>query len=308
MSPTPSARTVRLRGIDRATTSLDDFQNVAIRLSEAGSSRRRFFSSSTASIAESAQPLSKSLAIQNEHFTGTVSFPSVESKRKAITVKNTGGWVLDDKFDSLTILYAPDTADLDICAVHGLGGNAFDTWMATSKMWLRDLLPGSAPFERSRIMTFGYNSTLVDKKSNDRLRDWADELLRQVGYVRSSAEEQERPIVFICHSMGGLVGREAMVRLNTVPNKFDGVKLEHCGLLFLSTPHSGTTQADWNDFLVNLAELTIGVRSHEIVDQLRSFNPASVDSEESFAVMRKIPPFYCLVEGDKTKIAGRDRN
>lgn len=68
-------------------------------------------------------------------------------------------------------------------------------------MWLRDLLPNSSPLERSRIMTFGYDSTLINRKSSDRIRDWADELLRQVGYVRVTSEEQTRPMIFICHSL-----------------------------------------------------------------------------------------------------------
>lgn len=92
------------------------------------------------------------------------------------------------------------TEKYSICAVHGLGGNAFDTWMARSNMWLRDLLPTSTPFDRSRTMTFGYDSALLNRKSNDRIRDWADELLKQVAYVRSTEEERARPLVLICHS------------------------------------------------------------------------------------------------------------
>ena len=194
-----------------------------------------------------------------------------------------------------------------ICAVHGLGGNAFDTWMGVSKMWLRDLLPGSTPFANSRIMTFGYNSTLVNKTSNDRINDWADELLRQVGYVRTSVEERTRPIIFVCHSLGGLVARQAMIRLSTNPMKFDGLKLDRCGLFFLSTPHSGSTQADWNAFLLNACELTLGVRSHEIIKQLQSSNPSSVDSQDAFSAMIRAPPISCLVEGEKTTVAGKAR-
>ncbi len=174
-------------------------------------------------------------------------------------------------------------------------------------MWLRDLLPSSAQFHSSRIMTFGYDSTLVNIRTKDRIHDWADELLRQIGYVRTTPEEQSRPIIYVCHSLGGLVGRQAMSRLKNHPNKFGGLKLDQCGLLFLSTPHSGTTEADWNDFLSSVFELTFGVRSHEIVDQLRSFNPASVDSEDDFSAMERVPPMYCLVEGEKTKIAGKAR-
>lgn len=98
-----------------------------------------------------------------------------------------------------------------------------------------------------------------------------------------------------------------MWRLNTQAAKFEGIKLESCGLLFLSTPHSGTSQADWNDFLVNLGELTFGVRSHEIIDQLRSFNHSSVDAAENFAAMVPKPPFYCFCEGESTSVAGRNR-
>ncbi len=98
-----------------------------------------------------------------------------------------------------------------------------------------------------------------------------------------------------------------MIRLNTQPAKFDGVKLEDCGLLFLSTPHSGTTQADWNEFLLNLSELVLGVRGHEIIHQLQSFNTSSVDSEEAFSTMRVQPPFHYFYEGEKTIVGGKSR-
>ena len=42
-----------------------------------------------------------------------------------------------------------------ISAVHGLGGNAFDTWMASTRMCLRGFLPNSSGFENARTMTFG---------------------------------------------------------------------------------------------------------------------------------------------------------
>ena len=68
-------------------------------------------------------------------------------------------------------------------------------------MWLRDLLPETSPFDQSRIMTFGYDSTLVNRKSKNRIKDWADELLHSVGHLRVAPHEQERPIIFICHSL-----------------------------------------------------------------------------------------------------------
>ena len=98
-----------------------------------------------------------------------------------------------------------------------------------------------------------------------------------------------------------------MWRLHTQSDKFDGLRLENCGLIFLSTPHCGTTQADRNKLFTDLAELALGFRSREILDELRSFNLSSVDHTENFAALQPKPPFHCFCEGEKTKIASRDR-
>ncbi|KAM0798684.1 hypothetical protein BDR22DRAFT_823158 [Usnea florida] len=301
-----ASKAFRVRGLD-STLSTGQFQEIANRLScEGNPAKRRLFLSQRA---PSTQVPTCTLASQDDCLTGVVSFASAETKNNAIKAAKDiiPDWQLDDTFDGLTILHTPDSIDIDVCAVHGLGGNALDTWTASTKNWLTDFLPKSSGFERARIMTFGYNSTLIDRRSNDRLQDWADDLLRQIGHARHYQQSHQRPVVFICHSLGGLVGREAMIRLNTQPSKFDGVKLENCGLLFLSTPHSGTTQADWNDFLLNLSELVLGVRNHEIVHQLQSFNTSSVDSEEAFSTMKIQPPFHCFCEGEKTWLNGKSR-
>lgn len=152
-------------------------------------------------------------------------------------------------------------------------------------------------------MTFGYNLALADAKSTVRLQNWADELLEEVGRVRSSEQEKQRPVLFICHSMGGLVVREAMIRLHRQALKFNGIALEKCGILFLSTPHTGTTKADWNKFVLGISE-AFGVRKSDILAHLRSFNPLAVDTVEAFSELRYVPPFACLVEGNKTQAMG----
>lgn len=94
-----------------------------------------------------------------------------------------------------------------------------------------------------------------------------------------------------------------MIRLSQYPNRFSNIKTHHCGLLFLATPHSGASDADWNKRLVDIAELTFGVRSNT-VDILRPFNLSSVESQDAFSNMKVIPPFFCLCESKKTKVGG----
>src|SRR5438034_5145027 len=90
-----------------------------------------------------------------------------------------------------------------------------------------------------------------------------------------------------------------MIRLPSADGQ--RIKLDQCGLLFLSTPHSGTTRADWNGFLVAVAETVAGVRPATL-DQLKSFNPASVWDQKDFLNLKPTPPFRCLAEGCKTHI------
>jgi hypothetical protein len=62
-----------------------------------------------------------------------------------------------------------------------------DTWTAeNNRLWLRDLLPASAYFDKSRIMTFGYDSGLTCRASHMQLDDWADTLLHSIDNSRTS--------------------------------------------------------------------------------------------------------------------------
>lgn len=99
-----------------------------------------------------------------------------------------------------------------------------------------------------------------------------------------------------------------MIRLDSYSHLFDGISLKNCGLLFLSTPHSGSTEADWNRYLVDIAKLAFGVRSNAIVDALRSSNPQSARSIEEFGNMSTQPPYDCFYETRATKVIGLNRH
>jgi hypothetical protein len=95
-----------------------------------------------------------------------------------------------------------------------------------------------------------------------------------------------------------------MIRLNEYSHKpeYQGISLKCCGLLFLSTPHSGSTDADWNNFLLDIAQLTFAIRP-EILNSLKSFNPLSAEAQEDFANMKHQPPFDAFYETQRTKIS-----
>jgi hypothetical protein len=56
---------------------------------------------------------------QNGHKTGTLTFKSEEAKAEILGEECPEGWIVDDKFDGLTVLFAPERPeDADIEFVH----------------------------------------------------------------------------------------------------------------------------------------------------------------------------------------------
>ncbi|KAJ2990949.1 hypothetical protein NUW58_g2706 [Xylaria curta] len=245
------------------------------------------------------------LAPQSERQTATVTFPSKKPRKR--NWESPPGWSVDDDFRGLTVLHAAPEPHLDICAVHGLNGNAFDTFAWEGRqMWLKDFLPLQPQFKQSRIMTYGYSSLLTDNVNTSGVAEWASGLLREISSARVSPareKERSRPIVFVCHSLGGLVVREAMVELSREAQLYDGLDPKCCGLLFLATPHSGSLSAIWNGYLVQLAQLT-GLRARDFIQILGAFNNSSRMSKRDFGRLEPPIPFECLYETRKMKAGG----
>ncbi|RBA12697.1 hypothetical protein FPRO05_04147 [Fusarium proliferatum] len=166
-------------------------------------------------------------------------------------------------------------------------------------MWLRDFLPEHEKFKNSRIMTFGYDSDLTDKRTVMELGNWAESLLRSLDEVRTGGEEKKRPLLLVCHSLGGLV---AMTSLGSTAN-LGNIKLSQFGIAFLATPHSGSMNADWSNLMVATAHTVGGVRT-QAVETLRPFNSASVWDTAAFLNLDPCPPFRCFAEGRMMRVKG----
>lgn len=131
------------------------------------------------------------------------------------------------EFETLEIkrtLADSESFPVDIIAIHGLGGHPYKTWTheSTGKLWLRDFLPGFLP--GCRVYTFGYPSKVEDVNMHAGVQDYARKL---ISVMRSHIEEspvvsshmlpryirllhchKNRPIIFVCHSLGGIVCKQ----------------------------------------------------------------------------------------------------
>ncbi|KAI8278876.1 hypothetical protein K4K60_005893 [Colletotrichum sp. SAR11_57] len=150
--------------------------------------------------------------------------------------------------DGVKVLHDCHDATIDICFVHGLTGNQDSTWTASGqvKPWPETLLPPK--LSRARILTYGYDAYIVRKSvaSTNGLADHATNLLNDLATDRASSNASSRPLVFVAHSLGGLVCKEAVLLSRNHPEPhlrgiFDCTK----GIVFMGTPHRGSWMADW---------------------------------------------------------------
>lgn len=153
--------------------------------------------------------------------------------------------------------------EADIVAVHGLNGTARKTWTdkETGKFWLEDFLPDAVP--TARIMTFGYDSALAFSNSKAGIRNFATDLLNRIRVVRSSHEAKNRPLVFITHSLGGIVVKKALILANEAQEFYGNILQSTRGIIFMGTPHRGSDLVPWTlllSNLINIASLGQGIR------------------------------------------------
>jgi hypothetical protein len=120
----------------------------------------------------------------------------------------------------------------DIIFVHGLRGDRVQTWTKDKVFWPKDLLAKELALKNTRIITvgdtsnssnwldyaqllttiqWGYDSTVAklnDFSSQISIFGHAGNLLVDIARQRLTTESKTRPIVFVGHSLGGLVIKE----------------------------------------------------------------------------------------------------
>ncbi|RPB07239.1 hypothetical protein P167DRAFT_496072, partial [Morchella conica CCBAS932] len=93
---------------------------------------------------------------------------------------------------------------IDIVAIHGLNGHRERSWTADNGVnWLKDLLPEKSP--NARIFSYGYDSRTHGPVSEQHLHDHGVALVSDLSLVRRSTQTEGRPIIFIAHSLGGII-------------------------------------------------------------------------------------------------------
>ncbi|PMD63251.1 uncharacterized protein K444DRAFT_556820, partial [Hyaloscypha bicolor E] len=145
-----------------------------------------------------------------------------------------------------------DERSPDIVAIHGICGDPLKTWTHESgALWLRDFLPKD--INGVRVFSFGYDAEVALTKSLATIDTFARSLLNNIKLERDG-KQQSRPLIFICHSMGGIVLKKALTiaRLED-EDEFPFLRTSIRGIFFLGTPHRGADAIRWPQLLANIS-------------------------------------------------------
>ncbi|CAG1984541.1 unnamed protein product, partial [Fusarium graminearum] len=187
---------------------------------------------------------------------------------------------------------------VDIVVIHGLDGHREKTWTAKNGVhWLRDLLRVDIP--EARILAWGYdaNTHAVSGTCCSFLYDHARTLVSDLNRRRKLTDSSERPIIFIAHSLGGIVVKSALIhsdaaRQGALP-EHRSIKLSTYGILFMGTPHQGGNGVQLGRILTNVASVFVPADdrllkhlerdSEWLLQQLGQYGPISSEFVTKFA-------------------------
>jgi hypothetical protein len=203
----------------------------------------------------------------------------VVGRRTAAEVRDTG----------ITQLYAPEgEAVADVIFVHGLQSHPRKTWSChpkadpkSSRSWCRPFSKGLSGKAKAssivedpeywpeqllpednnnvRVLTYGYDSNVtkgyIEPNSKNNIFAHGRSFLWAVDRYRRKC--LGRPIIFVAHSLGGLVVKQALIEARKQEDHnsqlYDVYQCSYA-IIFLGTPHRGSSIASWGVILSSVAK------------------------------------------------------
>ena len=171
------------------------------------------------------------------------------------------------------------------------------------------MLPNT--LKNARILTFGYNAnvtSLLGSTSSERILQHAQTLVAQLEADRSLAGVSERPIIFICHSLGGIIVKRALAYSES--RKTKGIEHLHSiyvstfAVLFLGTPHAGSSIARLGSIgqrmLDSLVPSKIWDTNGQLLEALKVGSETLQNITDQFVPLMKKFRIYFFWEQEKT--------
>ncbi|KAM4633080.1 protein SERAC1 [Polymixia lowei] len=228
----------------------------------------------------------------------------MQASHAARALANLDRETVKEKYQDGVYVLHPQTRDnqpikADVLFVHGLLGAAFKTWRqkdcdgmkeeekeAGSKddyteCWPKSWLAADCP--NLRVLSVEYDSHLSDWKAKCPAENQRKSLAyrsRELLNKLKLAGVGERPVIWVAHSMGGLLVKKMLLDASEDPD-MHGLMKNTKGIMFYSVPHHGTFMAEYSVNVRYLLFPSIEVR------ELCKDSPALRGLNENFLSMAK---------------------
>ncbi|XP_071776434.1 protein SERAC1 [Centroberyx gerrardi] len=234
----------------------------------------------------------------------------MQASHAARALANLDRETVKEKYQDGVYVLHPQTRDnqpikADVLFIHGLLGAAFKTWRQKdcnivdeekeaggredyTECWPKSWLAADCP--NLRVLSVEYDSHLSDWKAKCPAENQRKSLAyrsRELLNKLKLAGVGERPVIWVAHSMGGLLVKKMLLDASEDPDMHELMKNTK-GIVFYSVPHHGTFMAEYSVNVRYLLFPSIEVR------ELCKDSPALRDLNENFLNMAKEKEFKVL--------------
>ncbi|KAI0184319.1 lipa and NB-ARC domain-containing protein, partial [Xylaria flabelliformis] len=193
-----------------------------------------------------------------------------------------------------------------IVFVHGLRGHPRKTWEYSAPVqqktiyWPADSLPSILP--RAKIWTYGYNAGVNDKlfqpnNQNSILEHGNDFMMKM---ERALRDKVALPIIFVAHSLGGLVVKAAINGMQSnIDPRYQRFSHRIRAIVFCGTPHRGSDAAAWGKLASNLLAIALVDSNSRLLSDMRvdSRTLSSIQADFLKALHREPLRIHSFQEG-----------
>lgn len=127
-------------------------------------------------------------------------------------------------------------------------------------------------------------------------------------YVRElTGTAQTRPIVFVCHSLGGLVVKQALIVANSYKHNerhptLAAIFMHTAGVIFMGTPHRGSSKEPYGDVIAKIAKLALQQPNKQLLQTLRQDSHILEGQRNDFTTISRDMEIVCVREEKATGI------
>ncbi|CAI9637878.1 unnamed protein product [Alternaria burnsii] len=176
----------------------------------------------------------------------------------------------------------PFANEFDVVTIHGLHGHRETTWQARDES-KRETVRGLKEYEYEldfRLMNYGYDA--FKTLSKEGINKEASKLLRTVAEARNAKDKDWfRPIVFVCHDIGGTIVKQALYQSVMNPGYAD-IAESTKWIIFIGYPHRWHSVFDMEEKIARLLFSGPKLPKGNSLLQIKSLARAVIDCNLAF--------------------------